>query len=410
MNHIDRELHRAAMERAVLMPSIVDGERLGKAKWTARFRSQTARWVLFKDGVYWGTTKTTDRTEAQRILNVLQLQEDAREDNIVDCRRASAEEAIEHRIKAVHRRKLRSAAQIESTLKALLPHVKDRQLRALDGNWLEETEEAMRDEDYSYSYFWNAVNYLRTAIRQFCAAKLSLPVLPFAMPPRAESRKRVVSRDEQATIVRWSTGSEAYDKTRKVFTPQNWLSDGERNRRLIAYRTTYLGATFGSRAGVYVGLSYGPHPDGGGYFDLENGVFHRVAPGTKTSANKRSPSVDMPPEAVDEIASWKEMDGGCPWVFPTLDGRAMGQERMRVIYAEAMDELGIEGVFAHIWRHTFITRLVEARPPVSVFAIAEVAGVTVRLINRVYDHHDAGAVQRLAHAAMAGMIGTRKAA
>ncbi|MBR0925200.1 hypothetical protein ABH973_002399 [Bradyrhizobium ottawaense] len=409
MNHIDRELHRAAMERAILLPSIIDGERLGRTKWSARFRSQTGYWVIFKDGVYWESTKTTDKAEAQRILNVLQLQEDAREDNIVDCRRASAEEVIEHRIKAVHRQKLISAPQIESTLNALKTHVPGKQLRQLDDDWREEAEEGMREAGYSYSYFWNAINYFRTAIRNYCAANLSPPILPFSSPPRAETRKRTVSEDEQATIERWSTGSESYDKSTKVWTPRNWISEAERHRRLITYRETYLGATFGSRAGVYVGLSYGPRADGGGYIDLENGVFHRVKPGTKTSANKRSPKVDMPPEAVDEIAGWREMDGGCPWVFPSLDRSGpLGQERMRVIYDEAMDELGIEGVFAHIWRHTLITRMVEEG--VSAYAIAEVCGVSVQMINRVYDHHDVGAVQRLAHSAMARMTARRKAA
>jgi len=411
MNHIDRELHRAAMERAILLPSIIDGERLGKAKWEARFRRQTGYWVLFKDGVYWGSTKTTDKEEAQRILNLHQLQEDAREDNIVDCRRASAEEAIDERIKVVKKQKKPSADQIESTLKALKPHVEGKQLRQLSNDWLAETEEAMLEDGYSYSYFWNAINYFRTAVRKYCEANLSLPVLPFAAPPRAEGRKRVVSREEQAVIERWSGGNDAYDKSKKLWTPRNCISAAEAHRRLIVSRETYLGATFGSRAGVYVGLSYGPHVDGGGYFDLENGVFHRVKPGTKTSANKRSPSVDMNPEAVDEVAGWQLMDDGCPWVFPTLDRRGpLGQERMRMIYDDAMEELGIEGVFAHIWRHTFITRMVEARPSVSVYAIADVAGVSVRMINKVYDHHDIGAVQRLAHAAMAGMTGRRKAA
>lgn len=408
MNFIDKELHRAAMERAILLPSVADGERLGKTKWEARLRSQTGYWVLYKNGVYWGTTKTKDRAEAQRILNVHQLQEDAREDNIVDCRRASAEEVIEHRIKAVHRLKIRSAPQIESTLKALKPHLAGKQLRQLDDDWLEETEEAMRDEGHSYSYFWNAINYCRTAIRRYCAANLSVPILPFSSPPRAESRKRTVSEAEQTTILRWSTGSEAFARSTQVWTPQNWISDAESHRRLITYRQTYLGATFGSRAGVHVGLSYGPRADGAGYFDLANGVFHRVKPGTKTSPNKRSPRVDMPPEAVDEIAGWQQMDD-CPWVFPTLDRSGpMSQERMRVIYAEAMDELGIEGVFMHIWRHSLITRMVEEG--VSAYAIAEVCGVSVQMINRVYDHHDVGAVQKLAHAAMARMTAPRKAA
>ncbi|WP_080672117.1 tyrosine-type recombinase/integrase [Bradyrhizobium japonicum] len=409
MKKVGRELHRAAMERAILMPSVVDGERLDGPKYSARFRSQTGYWALWKGKDRVRSLNTSDREEAQRLVDLAQLQSDAREDNIVDCRRASATEVIDERIKVVKKLKKRSAGQIESTLKALKPHVEGKQLRQLDNDWLAETEEAMLEEGYSYSYFWNGINYFRTAVRKYCAAKLSLPVLPFAMPPRAEGRKRVVSREEQADIERWSGGNDAYDKTTRLWTPRNCISAAEAHRRLIVARQTYLGATFGSRAGVYVGLSYGPRVDGGGYFDLERGVFHRVKPGTKTSANKRSPKVIMPPSAIDEVAGWQIRDAGCPWVFPTQDRSGpLGQERMRVIYEDAMDELGIEDVFAHIWRHTFITRLVEEG--VSAYAIAEVAGVSVRMINKVYDHHDVGAVQRLAHEAMAGMTGRRKAA
>jgi integrase len=409
MNHIDRELHRALKERAILMPSIVDGESLGGPKYSARFRSQTGYWALWKDGDRVRSLNTNDREEAQRQVDLAQLQSDAREDNIVDCRRASAEEVVDERIKVVKKQKKRSADQIESTLKALKPHVEGKQLRQLDNDWLAETEEGMREEEYSYSYFWNAINYLRTAIRTYCEAKLSLPVLPFAAPPRAESRKRVVSKEEQADIERWSGGNDAYDKSTKLWTPRNCIPVAEAHRRLIVGRATFLGATFGSRAGVYAGLSYGSRIDGGGYFDLEKGVFHRVKPGTKTAPNKRSPKVRMNPEAVDEVAGWRLMDDGCPWVFPTQDRSGpLGQERMRVIYEDGMDELGIENVFLHIWRHTMITRLIEEGVPAP--AIAGVAGVSVRMINEVYDHHDIGEVQMLAHDAMARMTKPRRAA
>ncbi|OSI65050.1 hypothetical protein BSZ21_21970 [Bradyrhizobium canariense] len=397
------------MERAILMPSIIDGERARKDKWEARFRSQTGYWAYWKNGKSWKSIGTKDREEAQRLLNLHQLQEDAREDNIVDCRRASAEEVIDERIKVVHRQKLRSADQIESTLKALKPHLEGKQLRQLDNDWLAETEEAMLEEGYSYSYFWNGINYFRTAVRKYCTAKLSLPVLPFAAPPRAEGRKRVVSREEQAVIERWSGGNDAYDKKTKLWAPRNCISVAEAHRRLIVGRKTFLGATFGSRSGVDVGLSYHPRIDGGGYFDLERGVFHRVKPGTKTSPNKRSPKVDMNPEAVDEVAGWRTQDDGCPWVFPNLDRSGpLGQERMRVIHDEAMAELGIEGLILHTWRHTFITRAIEEGVP--ALAIAEVAGVSLDMIRHVYDHHDVGEVQKLAHAAMARMTAPRKAA
>lgn len=408
MNKIERELHRAMRERAVLLPSIVDGERLGGPKYTARFRKQTGYWVIFRDGRYFRSANTTVEEEARQMLDVLQLQEDAREDNVVDCRRASAEEVVEDRIRAVKKQKLASAPQIASTLKAFKPYVEGRQLRQLDEDWLDETEEAMLADGRSYSYFWNAINYYRTANRKYCEARFSLPVLPFAMPPRAESRKRVVSEAEQATIERYASTNDAFDPSTGIFTPRNCISPAEAHRRLIVGRETWIQATFGSRAGVLVGLSYDPREDGGGFIDFENAVFHRVKPGTPTSPNKRSPPVNMSAKQVDEVAGWRDRDGGCPWLFPNLDRSGfLGQERMRVIYEEAMVALGIEDVFAHTWRHTLISRLIRKRQ--SSYAIAAVVGVSIDLMNRVYAHYDLGAVQQLAHEAMDDMT-ARKAA
>jgi hypothetical protein len=98
------------------------------------------------------------------------------------------------------------------------------------------------------------------------------------------------------------------------------------------------------------------------------------------------------------------MDGGCRW---DRSG-PLGQERMRVIYAGAMAALGSEGVFAHVWRHILILRLILLRQ--SAYAVAAVASVSVGMIDRVCPHYDMGAVQRLAHGALAGMMAPRKAA
>jgi hypothetical protein len=404
MNLIDREFHRSAMEKAVQMPDVGAGERLIPTKYEVRARKK-ARWALFTNGSY--TMSTGEKTEegANRWLMVFLLQKEAELDGIYDVRRASVAAIIKHREEAVDKKELVSAPVIKSTLKALKDYVKGRQLRELTDDWVEETQEAMMAAGYAYEYSCNGIRYLCTAIRKYTKPKYGAIYMPFNLPPSAPGRVRVLEDFEDAIVQRWSTGTESYDPQTGVWTPASEpLSDTELRDRRLVYRQVYLGKRFGSRSAIYENLSHGPNTVGGGYFDLDEGIFYRVPPGTRTARNKLAPPVNLPPEVVEELRRWEEEDRGkpgWPWVFPTLDGEPLGYDWQAIIYKRSLEALGIMGVTGHTLRHTCITLLVKAR--VEPKAISALCGVSLQMLHKRYDHSDNFALQEWAHAAIVRM-------
>ena len=222
------------------------------------------------------------------------------------------------------------------------------------------------------------------------------------MPPAAPGKVKVFSEVELGVVRRWSTGDEHFAPKKRLWMPPcEALTAIERRDRRLVYRQIWLGMNFGSRSGIYDGLSHVPH-DAGGYFDLDNAVFHRVPPGATTHANKLAPPVDLSADAVAELRRWREQDDGCPWVFPTMDGGPLGYDRQAVIFAACMEALGIEAT-GHTLRHSFITEMI--RRGVAAPVISSVAGISIRMLHDRYDHRDHRAVQKLAHGVMGHMFG-----
>jgi integrase len=401
MNRIDMEFRRAEMERAALMPFVGDGERLSPPRYEVRLRPSGYR-ALFKDGVYVRTTGEKTEEAAQRWLKVFLLQQEAVEDGTFDVRRVSARAVLKERQETVERKGLKSAAVIVSSLKALEVHVGDRQLRQLTDEWLEAVRKEMEVAGYSYEYFCNATRFLCTGIRKYTRARFGAVYLPFEPPRRPGGRSTVVTDAQRDRVKRWRAGSESYDPKTGVWTPVASISPVEARDRELAYRELYIGLTFGSRPGIYEKLAWEPH-DEGGWFDLDGAVFHRVPPGTRTASNKLAPPVAMPKDVVAELRRWKAMDAGNPWVFRTVKGGPLGQDRHAVIFADCMKALGIEGVTGHVLRHSCITKLIGRGK--SAPSISAVCGISIRVLHSRYGHWEAREVQMLAHDAMASMMG-----
>jgi hypothetical protein len=397
MNFFSKKLHEAAMDRVARLPSLLAGEK--EPAWTVAQRP-TGYYALFRDGVYFKTTGLKKEEDALAFLDQWKLEREAMRDGTVDVRRSPVPAIIEHRIKMVRKKKLRGAEVIASTLKALLPHVEGRQLRHLNDQWLEETEEAMT-QVHSRTYFTNAVYFLRTGIRGWCRSCSSEPIMPFDAPPREGGRRIVLHKPQRDRAMRWANGTEAYDPATGRWTAQGCISKFEANCRLVVGRKTYLGLTFGSRPGIYEKLAWEPHA-GGGHIDLEKRIFHRVALGNETSATKLAPSVPIPPEAAAEFARWKAADGGSPWLFRNLDGSPMGKGHQATIYRDSMAALGIGHMTGHVLRHTAITMLIEDGE--SAAAISAVCGISIEVLHKVYDHSDNRKVQGLALGAMDRMM------
>jgi integrase len=401
MNYIEREMRRVEVELAARLPSLADGGSVKDPVWQVRPRKDGC-WRVFKDGVYWGTTRCKEEADARQWLRIFLLQRAAEADGVNDVRRVPALVVIKHREKAVVRKGLRGAAVIASTLKALKRFVGQRQLRHLTDDWAEENEAAMVAAGYSREYAVNAVRFLRTAVRQYTRKTFGAAYLPFDAPTSPAGRTTVVSDTQRDRVKRWGLGSEAYDPKTGRWREQPGLPEKERRDRQVAYREIYLGLVFGSRPGAYAKLSWEPH-DEGGWIDLDGATFHRVPPGTATPSNKRAPAVPIPDEVLSELRRWKAEDGDCPWVFRTLDGGPMSQAWQQKIFARAMAALGIAGVTGHVLRHSCITRLIEKGTTAP--SISAVCGVSIRMLYKRYGHFENRAVQMLAHDAMAGMMG-----
>jgi hypothetical protein len=401
LDFYDRKMIEKLMEAAVLFPDLADGGRLKVPNFEVRERP--GNYALFIDGKYAGTTHEKTLDGAVRYRNVRALQWMAAQDATYDVRRVSARAVIDHRKKMVVRQGLSGAAVICSTLDALEKtlEIKDTlQLRHLTDDWVEESEDKFCEE-YAYEYFHNALKYFRTGIRDFTKKESGAVYLPFDLPPAAPGKVKVFSEVEIATIRRWSTGEETFVPKKRLWTPPcEPLTDVERRDRRLVYRQMFLGMNYGSRSGIYEGLSHEPHDDGG-FFDLANAKFHRVPPGKEVHSNKLAPSVDLDPDSVAELTRWKIEDKGCPWVFPTMDGGPLGYDRQAVIFASRLAELGIKAT-GHTLRHSYISGMIdrgELGP-----TIASIAGISMRMMHDRYDHRDYGKVQRLGHGSMGKMF------
>jgi hypothetical protein len=402
MDFYDEKLFEKMVAAAARMPRLANGEKLKIPKFEVRERP--GNYALFIDNRYECTTGEKDHAKAVRWMNVYMLQWFAGHDAVHDVRRVSVLAVLEHRKKTVLRKGLASAAVICSTLDGLAERLEideTLQLRHLTDDYVEEAEDRFCQTGASYEYFHNAIAYLRTGIRDFTKKESGAIYLPFDLPPAAPGRVKVFSGVELGIVRRWSTGREDFAPKKRLWTPRDDLTPTELRDRRLVYRQTWLGMAFGSRSGIYEGLSHEPN-DEGGWFDLDNAVFHRVPPGASTYANKLAPDVDLSPDAVAELGRWRVEDAGNPWVFPTLDGGPMSYDRQAVIFGASMDALGIEAT-GHTLRHSFITEMI--RRGVAAPVISSVAGVSIRMLHDRYDHRDHRAVQKLAHGVMGHMFG-----
>jgi hypothetical protein len=401
MDFYDEKLFEKMVSAAARMPRLADGEKLRIPKFEVRERP--GNYALFIDNKYQCTTGEKDYAKAVRWMNVFMLQWFAEQDAVHDVRRVSVLGVIEHRKKMVVRKGLSGAAVICSSLDALVNQLgldDSLQLRHLNDDWVEEAEDRFCQK-YEYEYFRNGIAYLRTGIRDFTKKESGAIYLPFDLPPAAPGKAKVFSAVELGVVKRWSTGTEDFaPKTRRWTPPRGDLTPTELRDRRLVYRQTWLGMNFGSRSGIYEGLSYEPN-DEGGWFDLDNAVFHRVPPGAKTYANKLAPDVDLSPDAVAELGRWREEDNGSPWVFPSLNGGPLSQGRQEIVFAACMDNLGIDAT-GHTLRHSCITAMIQRG--VAAPVISSVCGLSIRMLHDRYDHRDHRAVQKLAHDTMGHMF------
>jgi hypothetical protein len=395
MNVIQSELHNAKLKAAAAMPQVINGEKIRDSKYEKRLRP-SRYWAVFQDGIYRVTTGTRDEVLADQVLELYQLQDEAKNRKIVEPRNFDAAEIVDYAIRTYPKKKPRSRRVVVAVLNKVRPYVAGLRLQDLNDDWLIETEEKML-ETCAYGYFYECSGRLIYAIRRYCLSRVCPPIVPFRRPPKAPGRERVFTDAECDKVLRWANGTEAYDKVTGTWTEQAKISKYEANWRQMIGREFVLGCPIGSRPGIYEDLSWTPNPDAG-HIDLANATFHRLPSGGSAVGRKGAPAVALPPKLLAELGRWKVAGADEEPVFRTTRGTPLQQQDARERFAAAMDYLGIEGAVRHTLRHTAITRQIERG--LSATVISAIAGISVDVLRKKYDHSDNRVVQAIGHPVM----------
>jgi integrase len=176
------------------------------------------------------------------------------------------------------------------------------------------------------------------------------------MPPKAPSRARWLTRSEAALLVRTA-----------------WRRPGLRRVARFCLVALYTGA----RAGRICSAALVPSKDRG-YIDLDQGLF--IPQPGRIETNKRQPSVRLPRRLLAHLRRWKKK--GQRYVVE-WNGKPVA--RMDFGFREAVKASGLDGVSAHVLKHTAITWLLQRGAP--IWDVAGYTGTSPQTIARVYGHH-----------------------
>lgn len=194
----------------------------------------------------------------------------------------------------------------------------------------------------------------------------------------------------QAALRHWHAEYAALPALPKVWRPEagsprtRWLTKGEAARFLMAARRVQhlarmilLGLRTGSRPGVLKALEWS-------WIDLDRGIMHRRAPGTRERGNKRTPPVRLGRKIIGHLRRWKRLDGDlCKWVVH-YNGAPVDDPHSA--WAGAIDRAKLsDDVTPHVLRHTRATWLMQAAVP--IWEAAGSLGMSARVLERVYGHH-----------------------
>lgn len=190
-------------------------------------------------------------------------------------------------------------------------------------------------------------------------------------PKPSRPRYIFLTRDEAARILWSAWRCHVIDKDgRRVFT----------SRHLCRFVLT--GIKTGTRPGVILNTSFTAASDRS-YVDLERGVYYRLPEGDDEEETKLRPPVSIPRGLLAHMRRWsKNSPGG--WLV-NYEGRSI--DRIDRALRRAVKDAGLaKRVTPHAMRHTFMTW--GLGNGVSLTQIAKIAGMSVKIADRVYGHLD----------------------
>lgn len=228
------------------------------------------------------------------------------------------------------------------------------------------------------------------------------------LPPKAESARDALTRDQAARLLRAAMGWR--------FTPSTapgakagegtWkrLSPSARANRAHLRRFLLIGFYTGSRPGVITKLLWNESA-AQAWVDLDAGIIYRRGRGERDHKTKRRPLVTIPDRLAAHMARWSRMDagraeamlqahidaGGDPKSAPQLatvvhHGGAPIGGKIRTGFAGIVRDAGLDpDVTPHWLRHTCATWLMER--DTKPWDAAGFTGMSVKTLEDCYGHH-----------------------
>ncbi len=212
---------------------------------------------------------------------------------------------------------------------------------------------------------------LRAAIRYHHAEGYCREVVSVVLPERGPARDRWLTRSEAARLI-WAAW-----RYREV---QKGSPTGRRSRQHVA-RFVLVALYTGTRASAVCGASLGPI-QGGGWIDLDLGVFYRRASGERET-KKRRPPVRLPNRLLAHMRRWR--GNGQTYAVEWL-GKPVGTG-VEKAFRGACKDAELVDVTPHTLRHTAATWLMQRGT--DLWEAAGYLGMTVETLERTYGHHHA---------------------
>lgn len=215
---------------------------------------------------------------------------------------------------------------------------------------------------------------LRSAIRHAWKEGMVDTLVPVTLPDKPEARERWLSRPEAARLL-WAA----------------WTlkAQGRRTSQHIA-RFILVALYTGTRAGAVCGAAIRPTVGhGGGFIDLDRGLFYRKAPGAKET-KKRAPPVALPDRLIAHLRRWEAKGISKRFV---VEWRGEAVKRVSKGFRGVRAEAGLgDDVVPHTLRHTASTWL--SMSGTELGEAADYVGMSAETYVRVYRHHAPGYQER----------------
>ena len=221
---------------------------------------------------------------------------------------------------------------------------------------------------------------LRAAINHHSKEGLHRGIVRVTLPPKGLPRDRWLTRNEAAALIRacWRV-REVQTQHRGKLKGQKIVTD-KRTSQHIA-RFILIALYTGTRAAAVASAS--PiKSEGRSHVDLVNGMFYRLAEGSRAT-KKRQPPVPIPPRLLAHMRRWVDKKIAKQYFVEWHDKPV---QSVTVGFRSAVRRAGLTGkVTPHTLRHTAATWLMLAGVP--MWQASRFLGMTQETLEHVYGHH-----------------------